>query len=285
MTMADSEFSFDVSTDQFQSRVLDASTRVPVLVDFWAAWCAPCRALKPMLEALAADYNGAFMLAKVDTESEQGLAAHYGIRSLPTVKLFKDGHEVDQFMGALPEATVRELLDRHLQAVPKLSDQLREQAHAALDAGDIEGALALLRQAAAEAPADPSLAIELARLLLDSGDPDAARQAVAGLPADAAERADLKALQAALLFGARPAGDLAELRRRCAAEPTDYATGLQLADALVQAGDYAGAMDQLLLMVGRDDGSAKQRMLAVFDLIDDDALVSGYRRRLSNALY
>ena len=120
--MSEPDYSFDVTTDQFEVEVLQKSHQLPVLVDFWAAWCGPCRTLKPMLEQLATAYAGAFLLAKVNTEEEQELAAHFGIRSLPTVKLFKDGAAVDEFMGALPEEAVRELLDRHLQAAPPPSD-------------------------------------------------------------------------------------------------------------------------------------------------------------------
>ncbi len=123
--MADSIYSVTVTAENFQSIILDGSFERPVLVDFWAEWCAPCRMLMPILAKLADEYRGRFLLAKVDTEDQQALAAQLGIRSLPTVMLFKSGRPVDQFMGALPESQVREFLDRH---IPRASDGFLEQA-------------------------------------------------------------------------------------------------------------------------------------------------------------
>ena len=111
--MADSPFIIDVTRDNYQ-QVMEASFKVPVLMDFWASWCQPCHALMPVLAKLADEYEGKFLLAKLNTEEEQEIAAHFGIRSIPTVKLFHEGQPVDEFLGALPEKAVREFIDRHI---------------------------------------------------------------------------------------------------------------------------------------------------------------------------
>ena len=282
--MPDPGFSFDVTTDQFELKVLQQSRQVPVLVDFWAAWCGPCRTLKPMLEQLADSYSGAFLLAKVNTEEEQELAARFGIRSLPTVKLFKDGAAIDEFMGALPEDAVRELLDRHLQATPTPSDLLHEQARQALLAGDRDTALQLLRQGLQEDPDNNRIRLDLGTLLLDSSDPDGARSCLEKLPADQCEEPEAKALLARLSFASTHA-DLDALQRQVADHPDDNDAVCALADALVQNGDPVAAMDQLLKRVGCDDGCAREKMLKVFDLLGNDPIVKTYRTRLFNALH
>jgi len=283
--MSDTSFSFDVNTAQFELAVLEKSHQVPVLVDFWAEWCAPCRTLKPMLEQLASDYAGAFLLAKVNTEEEQELASHFGIRSLPTVKLFADGSVVDEFMGALPEDDVRELLNRHLQAPPRPSDALREQAQAALSNGDRDTAIALLRQAIDSDPDNHPLYLDLATLLLDNSETDAARACLDSVADILGEQDDYKALIARLSFASDAPLDLAQLRQQVAAAPDDSSHRLELVDALVQSGDHAAAMDQLLTLVGRDDGTAREKMLKLFEMLGDDPLVKTYRARLFNALH
>jgi putative thioredoxin len=287
--MPDSPYSIDVTNEQFETLGLQASAHTPVLVDFWAAWCAPCRSLKPLLEKLAADYNGGFLLAKVDTEQQQDLASRYGIRSLPTVKLFKDGVEVDQFMGALAEEAVRELLDRHLQVVPKASDELRARAQAALGADDTDTALALLRQAAADDPDNWLVQADLAGLLLELGDSGGAQGHLQAIPDKHHEQPEYKALAARLSFAGSGSAAPEELRQALASPPDDPDTRRHLIDALVDAlvqnGDYRGAMDLLLTQVGRGDVAARERMLTLFDLVDDAALIAHYRRQLFNALH
>lgn len=283
--MPDAGFSFDISTDQFEVEVLQRSHQVPILVDFWAAWCGPCRTLKPMLEQLAEAYNGAFLLAKVNTEEEQELAAHFGIRSLPTVKLFKDGSPVDEFMGALPEEAVRELLDRHLQATPGPAQALHDQARQALLNGDRDRAQQLLQQALEHEPGNTRLRLELSALLLDLGDPEAAKATLQSIPADQRDDAEVKAMLARLSFASANTADLQALQARADANPDDDEAISALADALVQSGDPVAAMDQLLKRVSRDDGSAREKMLKIFDLLGDDPLVKTYRTRLFNALH
>lgn len=283
--MPDAGFSFDISTDQFEVEVLQRSHQVPILVDFWAAWCGPCRTLKPMLEQLAEAYNGAFLLAKVNTEEEQELAAHFGIRSLPTVKLFKNGSPVDEFMGALPEEAVRELLDRHLQATPGPAEALHDQARQALLNGDRDSAQQALQQALEHEPGNTRLRLELSALLLDLGDLEAAKATLQSIPADQRDDAEVKAMLARLSFASANTADLQALQARADANPDDDEAISALADALVQSGDPVAAMEQLLKRVSRDDGSAREKMLKIFDLLGDDPLVKTYRTRLFNTLH
>lgn len=283
--MSDSTYSFDVSTDQFEVSVLQNSHQVPVLVDFWAAWCAPCRTLKPMLEQLAVAYDGAFLLAKVNTEEEQELATHFGIRSLPTVKLFKDGQPIDEFMGALPEEAVRELLDRHIQAPASAAELLREQAQTALAAGDPDQALTLLQRAVSEDPNDHLSRIDLAELLLEQGDVDAARACLKHLTIEQQDLPESKALLARLQFAGEGPLDLAALRQQADSAPDDQALRMNLVDALVQSAEYAAAMDQLLTLISDGNGEAQGKMLAIFELLGDDPLVKTYRSRLFNTLH
>jgi putative thioredoxin len=147
--MANSPHVVSVTTESFHQVVVQGSHERPVLVDFWADWCAPCRMLMPVLASIADSYGGKLLVAKVNTEEEQGLAAEYGIRSLPTVQLFKDGRPVDQFMGALPEPQIRQFLEQHL---PRESDQLLARAQGLLSAGDLEGAARMIE---AVGQADP----------------------------------------------------------------------------------------------------------------------------------
>ncbi len=144
--MNDFPFIFSVTQEDFAQRVLENSRRVPVMVDFWADWCGPCHMLMPILTKLTQEYQGQFLLAKVNSDEQQALASQYGVRSLPTVKLFKSGDVVDEFMGVQQESTIRQLLERHIE---RESDKIRLQAEQALEANDTEKAHLLLQQATA----------------------------------------------------------------------------------------------------------------------------------------
>ncbi|HGG60905.1 MAG TPA: thioredoxin [Gammaproteobacteria bacterium] len=284
--MADSPYIFEVTADNFSQVVLQGSQQTPVLVDFWADWCQPCRMLMPVLGKLAEEYKGQFILAKVNSDENQALAQQYGVRSLPTVKLFKQGQPVDEFMGALPEGQVREFLDRHIE---RESDKLLDQAMAVLAAGDQDSALTLLRKANDMDPGRARLAVPLARLLIDKGDAGEAEALLKALPVDERDSADAAALLAQLEFSQQASGlpDRETLEQQ--AEAGDLKARLQLANKLVAEGEYEAAMNHLLTIMQKDrgfeDDIGRKTLLKIFDMLGDDPLVEQYRRKMFNYLY
>ncbi len=278
-----------VTAQDFQAIVLDGSFDRPVLVDFWADWCAPCRTLMPLLAKLAAEYGGRFVLAKVNTEEEQALAAQFGIRSLPTVQLFKSGRAVDQFMGALPESQVREFLDRHL---PRLSDGLLARALDLMAAGDLAGAGSLIEQARASDPGNARLRLAEVQFAAARGEIAEAMAALDGLPIELSNDPEVAALRGQLRFAGALEGapSEAELAARVGANPGDSQAHYQLAAYRVLRGDYEAALEELLDLMKRDraygEDAGRKGMLAIFDLLGGGHdLVARYRARMMNVLY
>jgi len=286
--MATSPHIADVTEQGFDAAVLTRSRQTPVLVDFWAAWCGPCKMLMPVLQKLADEYGGKFFLAKVNTDVERALANRYGVKSLPTVKLFKNGQVVDEFLGVQPEKTIRALLDRH---VPRESDALIDKALLALQSGNASEALAILQQAMQSDPANDRVKLELARLFINLGRATDAETTLSTLSAETRDGADAAALHAQLEFariaaGARP---IDELRKSLASNPRDSAARYELAAHLVLLGDYPAALDEFLEIVRTDrkfnDDAGRKAMLAVFNLLGGTGeIVNQYRRKLSMAL-
>lgn len=281
-------FSFDTNSGDFEQAVIAASRRIPVLVDFWAEWCAPCRTLKPVLEKLAAEYGGRFVLAKVDSDRNQELAARYGVRGIPNVKAFVDGEMVDEFTGAQSEAQVRAFVERLL---PSPAEPLRVAAAEARAQGDLEVARSLLGDALALDPANQAAHLDLAELHLDRQQFDAART-ILDAPA-AGESPRRNALQARLKLATGSAGaDPAALRARIAADGGDLGAQLQLANALALRQDYREALEQLLEIVRCDrkwqDEAARRTMLDLFTLLGvsgrHDDLVREFRILLARTL-
>lgn len=279
--------SLDVGRDNFQQVVIEGSKKVPVVVDFWAEWCGPCRVLKPILEKLAEEYQGKFVLAKVNADQNQELAARYGVRGIPSVKAFIDGKVVDEFSGALPESAVREFLDR---IIPSPAEELRLKAADQRAAGDTAGALQTLAQASKLDSANEEVRLDAAEILLDLGQLDEAGRLLDSL--SPATRADSRAQQllARLTFSrASESGhDEQSLRARIAAAPDDMATRLELANLLIASGRHAEGMDELLEMIRMDrswnEEAARKSMLSVFNLLGGGPLVAEYRRKLASAL-
>ena len=285
--MADSPFIIEVTRENY-GQVMETSFRTPVLMDFWAGWCQPCQVLMPILARLAEEYAGKFLLAKLNTEQEQEIAAQFGIRSIPTVKLFRDGRPVDEIMGALPEQAVRKFLDRH---VARESDAQVAEAREQLLAGNADGAIAILHEARQADPDNPRVILTLAQAQAAAGDVTAAEETLDGLPADEQDKPEVTTLRSQLFFEGQLAGAPAatELEARLAADPGDHEALFQLALRKVVDQEYDAAMDLLLQLMQENrkfgDDAGRRVLLKIFEVLGDDPLVGRYRSRMANLLY
>lgn len=280
--------SFDVTEENFASQVIEASHQQPVLVDFWATWCGPCQSLMPILEQLAQSYQGKFLLAKVEIDSQQGLASQFGVRSVPTVKLVKDGQIVDEFTGALPEGQIRSFLDKH---IAKESDQLMQQALVLYQQGDTETALAQMGQILQADPDNLNNKIIYTNILLREQHIDEAKKWLATLPAEAKDNPQVQAMLAQLEFIhiVENAPDMASLQQQLANDPDNTEARYQLSAHAILQGQFEIAFEQLLEVVKRDrqyqDDAGRKALLKLFDLLGDQhELVGSYRRKLAMAL-
>jgi putative thioredoxin len=286
--MADSPYIFEIDEGNYAQIVLQGSHQVPVLVDFWASWCQPCKVLMPVLAKLVGEYQGRFILAKINTEEQQAIAAQFGIRSIPTVKLFRNGAPIDEFMGALPEPEIRAFLDKHL---PRASDGTVAQAEQLLLGGDAVAALALLKQARDSDPGNPRVVTAIAQVQASAGDLDAAEQTLDELPVEEQEKPEIRQLRGQLFFDriAQRAGDPAALDQRLASAPDDSEARYQLAAHQIMTNDVGKALDNLLLVMQKDrkygDDAARLALLRAFDMLGDDPAVTRYRARMFNLLH
>jgi len=281
--MSTSEWVIEVGDPDFESAVLRRSETTPVVVDFWAPWCGPCRALGPLLERLAAEHQGAFILAKVNVDEAPAVSEAFGIQSIPAVKGFRDGVLVGEFVGAQPEATVRKLLELVL---PTAADGLVARAATLAP----EAAEAALREALELEPRHARALLELARRLAARGDTTGALQLLERVSPPSPLVGESERLAAELRMRTDGAGDQAALRARIAADPNDLAARLDLGRTLAALGKHEDALAELLDVVRRDphfaDDGARKAMVDLFAVLgSDDPLTDRYRNELAKALF
>lgn len=289
MADAASPHVFDATAATFEAEVLQASLRVPVLVDFWATWCGPCRTLGPILEKLAAEYNGAFRLAKIDVDAEQQLAGAFQVRSIPTVMLVKDGQLVDGFPGALPEAQLRQFLQHH-GIVPLPAGDEAAVVDVAPGPVDPHVEVMRLRKAVEAAPDDATLRLDLALALLAAGNAHEAAALIEGLPANLAtdERTLRARARLAFVQEAKDAPPPEVLEAAIARDPGDLRARYLLGVHHLVAGRAEAGLQQFIEMLQRDrtfdDGLPRRALIDAFRTLDDAELVGRYRRRMSSLL-
>lgn len=285
--MSGSSHVIEVTDANFSQIVVEGSSKVPVLVDFWANWCAPCRSLMPVLAKLAGEYSGQFIVAKVNTDEQQELAAQFGVRSLPTVKLFKDGQPVDEFMGALPEGQVREFIDRYVE---RESERLLSRAAGLLDAGKCEEAGVILQKAYELDPYHLPVVREFIELLSRQGRLDDVDDILNALPGDIKDNDEVRQMLSRQHFARLSQnGDApAVLQQRIEDNPADCDAREKLANHYVALGQYEQGMEQFLEIMKRDrgynDDAGRKGLLQTFQMIGGGKLVSQYRKRMSSLM-
>lgn len=283
----------DSTTATFKADVIDASKSVPVVVDFWAAWCGPCKQLAPVIEKVVRSHGGKVRLVKVNVDENQAVAAQLRIQSLPTVYAFRDGQPVDGFVGVQPESAIKAFVDRlvaddaemGIAEVLKTGEELLEQ-------DDLQGAAEVFASILQEDPANPEALAGLASCYMKSGDVPRAKQTLALVPPDKRELPVVKSIEAALQLAEKGAdtGELADLRKRVAENPKDLQARLDLAVSLGATGDRQDALELLLDLVRMDrkwnDEAARKQLLQFFDAWGPkEPLVAEGRRRLSSILF
>lgn len=282
-----SEHVITSSAATFETDVIAASHERPVLVDFWAEWCGPCKSIAPVLDSLADEFDGELVVAKVDTDTEQELAQSYGIRSLPTMLIFRNGKPVEQIIGAQPGAEIRRLVEQFL---PRPVDSLVDAATISLSAGDLTAAAAQLREALVEDPKNYAVHPLLAQVLLRQGDNQAAVDLIGSLPINIATDAAFDPINAQLRLTKHlvDGTDVKTLREQ-STDPENIGARFQLAVMQALENDYEAALDALLELLVRhrewNDGAIHLSILDIFKIMPiGDPLLKDYRTRLARTL-
>src|ERR671925_754802 len=277
----------DISEENFEAEVLERSNAVPVLVDFWAPWCGPCKVLGPLLEKLAAEYAGEFVLAKVNVDENQGLASVFGIQGIPAVKLFKDGDLASVFTGALAEPMVRQFLSKFL---PSAADKEAEKAAEIEDEGNTAEAKALYQVILESDPNHAKALLGLGRLAMNEGNQDAALSYLDKISEVADERKEADRLIARLKLQSGAAQNEGALREKVKSDPNNIAARFDLAQALAGVEKYEEALNEFLNIVKADrtfqDDGARKAMIQIFEVLGpDDPLTDKYRSELAKVLF
>ena len=288
----------DSDTANFKADVIDASMEVPVIVDFWATWCGPCKQLGPTLESIVSAARGAVRLVKIDVDANPELSAQLRVQSIPAVFAFHQGRPVDAFQGALPESQVKAWVDQLVQRfsdneAPSAIDEALAAAQNAMEGSDIGSASTLYEQVLAHEPVNVKAIVGLARCHLQAGQPEKARALLDGLSEDVAKDGDIQSVRSAVELaevGTAAAGQLDELQSKVAADPSDLQARYDLAVALFGAGQAKQSIEELLTLIGRNkdwnEQTARKELLKVFDSLGvTNPLAVDARRRLSSILF
>lgn len=288
--MSESRFVIDANESNFD-QVLQHSHQALVVVDFWADWCQPCKTLMPLLAQIVDEYQGSVLMVKVNADENQNLTAQYGVRSLPTVKFFKAGQEVDSFMGVQPESTIRDMINKHRS---RPTEPYRQQALMMAEQGDVTGAIELMRQVLQHEPDFHEAGLELAGMLLKNGEAPEAQTLLDSLPEDELDKAavnDLKGqLKLVQMQEAANGTDTSALEQRLVDNADDYAAMLELAQARIAQGRSEEGLQLYLAVMQKapefEDGAGRKGLIETFELLGaSNPLVKQYRRKMFSLMH